>query len=551
MPTEITIPWSQLPLVLPEIWLTLAMCAVILVPFLSRRDASLPVLASLVGLLLALFSSWRLLGNLEGAGGVAAFSGMLAIDPFSTFFKVLLIFFTLLVVVQWLIVGRERTHVYDTPDFLCLILGATLGMSLMSSANNLVMIFLATEAASLPSFALAGFHKRTRRGSEASLKYVVFGAASSAIMLYGMSMVYGATGSLDLGVLAAAATGLEGVYGVAPGMSPMLAVGLLAMFAGIAFKLSAVPMHFWCPDVFQGAPIEVTTFLSVASKGAAVCMLVRVLSSFGMAAAGAGPQGTDLFLGVAVGIGILGAITATWGNLVAYHQNNIKRLLAYSSIAHAGYMIMAASLVAIAGRQLGGDTEVTARLLAGAILFYLLVYAFMNMGAFTVAAAIAQRTGSEDIRDYASLLKRSPLLAVLLSIFLLSLFGMPGLGGFMGKVFLATAMKGAGLGSMVLIAALLINTLLSLYYYIRPIYYMILVPDDADRPSFTPRSPVTALTGLCAVVIVLTGIFPGYANRLANDYGVLLNDTPRHAAGAMAPEAEPSSEAPLLEARHD
>ncbi len=273
-------------------------------------------------------------------------------------------------------------------------------------------------------------------------------------------------------------------------MSPLLAVGLLAMFAGFAFKLSAVPMHFWCPDVFEGAPMEVTTFLSVASKGAAICLLLRVLLAFGAAAV---PHSEE-FIGLGAGVAILGAVTATWGNLAALHQTQIKRLLAYSSIAHAGYMIMAAAMVVFQGRA-GFPNPA-----ASAILFYLLIYLFMNMGAFTVAALVAQHAGTEDIREYAGMIRRSPLLTVMLSLFLLSLFGMPGLGGFMGKIYLATSMTKAGVPGFVLVAVLFINTLLSLYYYVRPVYYMVFVPDTQNSGRRSSVQPAGVL--LLAVCLV-------------------------------------------------
>lgn len=482
--------------VMPEVWLVLGMCAVILVPFINRGSHVLPLFTALAGIVLALVATISVIGE----PGQSVFHGMLAIDPFSQFFKVLLLLFTLFIVVLWLMTTRDETHVYDVPDYYCLLLGAVFGMALMASANNLLMIFIATEMASLPSFALAGFRKRHQVATEGSLKYVVFGAVSSAIMLYGMSLVYGMTGTLGLSGVAAAAS---------QDFSPLLAIGLLAMFAGIAFKLSAVPLHFWCPDVFQGAPFEVTTFLSVASKGAAVVLLLRILHNFGV-------QSGEAFVGMAVGVAILGGITATWGNLLAYHQTNIKRLLAYSSIAHAGYMIMAASLMVLV--RTDSDPGLAASV-AGAILFYLLVYLFMNLGAFTVAAVLARQTGNEDIRHYGGLINRSPMLTVLMSIFLLSLFGMPGLGGFMGKIYLMKAMAEVGGGAgIVLIALLLINTLISLYYYLRPVYFMVMVPDTESRPSVSTPGVGMAILTVCVIGVLWTGVLPGGPSNLSATY---------------------------------
>lgn len=474
------------------------MCAVLLVPFVNRKNVTALTLCGVTGLIGAMVATSFTFGH--GDQFRSIFSGMLTIDYFSQFFKILLMGFSLLVLVQWCVVSRKRTHVYDVPDFLCLLLGAVLGMSLMVCASNLLMIFLAVETASLPSYALAGFRKKLRKGSEGALKYVIFGSASSAIMLYGMSLIYGSAGTLNLAGIALHAQA---------GVSPLMGVGLAALMAGLAFKLSAVPMHFWCPDVFEGAPIEVTTFLSVASKGAAVCLLVRVLHLFGPIS----PSDTGVGFGpMAVGVAIVGGITATWGNLVALHQTNIKRLLAYSSIAHAGYMTLAASVIMVSG--------VDKSAAVGAILFYLFVYVFMNLGAFTVVALVSEETGSEELEDYSGLMGRSPTMAILLSMFLLSLFGMPGLGGFMGKIFLMKSMSQAGLGGFVLVAVLLLNTLISLYYYMRPVYFMAFVADTANRPSFMPRGIAVGMLFACAGVLFWTGLLPAkvsdYTNAMAH-----------------------------------
>lgn len=495
---------TELWLVMPEIGLILAMCAVLAVPFIRRDSVTLPTLTAMGGLGIALLFALTSTSSAMDSSSQAIFKGMLTVDPFSQFFKALLVFFTLLIVVQWRVAGRASASVFDAPDFLCLLLGATAGMALMASASHLLMIFIATESASMPSFVLAGFRKRTRIGSEGALKYVVFGSAASAIMLYGMSLIYGSTGTMNLQEIVWSAK--------THGVSPLLAVGLMAMFAGFAFKLSAVPMHFWCPDVFEGAPIEVTTFLSVASKGAAVCLLLRVLHAFGESASLGFAAASSHFMGLAVGIAIIGAATATWGNLVAMHQNNIKRLLAYSSIAHAGYMVMAAGTAAVAA----GTDE-----LVGALLFYLTVYLFMNLGAFTVAALIAQQTGHEDIRQYAGLMRRSPLLATLLSLFLLSLFGMPGLGGFMGKVYLMISMAQVGSGAFALIAVLLLNTLLSLYFYLKPVYFMVFATDSSgqNHQPIPVRPAAMAILLVCTAALLWTGLLPSSVRRYAQDHG--------------------------------
>lgn len=501
--------WQSLRLVMPELWLAMGMCAVLIAPFLGKRVPGLPAAASAASLLLALLSAAATAGGNNAA--VTIFGGMLGVDPFSQFVKAVILLFALLVLLQWLLIGKRQTAAGDLPDFLCLLLGAALGMCLMASASNLLMIFIATESASFPSYALAGFRKKRRNAAEGSLKYVIFGSATSAVMVYGMSLIYGVTGTLDVPGVA--------LFATTQGVAPMLAVGFMAMLVGFAFKLSAVPAHLWCPDVFEAAPTEVTTFLSVASKAGALAMLVRTLASFGEAA----PAGH--FTALAASVAVLGSVTAFWGNLVALRQTNIKRLLAYSSIAQAGYMIMGASLVPMS------DTPAAA---SAAILFYLVVYLFMNMGAFTVVAAIAQRTGSEDIRDYAELRRRSPALALFLSLFLLSLFGMPALGGFMAKINLAVAMMSLGPAGFALIAVLFINTLISLYFYLRPLHYMYLVRDTQDRPVFAAGGGVLALLTLCAAAIVWTGLLPAGVNRLTADFATLLRGKPAAQQQALA-----------------
>lgn len=501
--------WETLRLLLPEMVLALGMGAVLLTPFFGPKRANRATAVALIVLVLALAAAVVGLGFPP----MTIFSGMVCVDPFSQFFKAILLAFAALVIVQWRATARRDprpldTRLQDAPDFLCLLLGATLGMALMASATNLLMIFMATEAASYPSYALAGFRKRDRLASKGVLKYVVFGAASSAIMVYGMSLVYGVAGTLSL----AGVADHLGTHGV----SPLLAVGLTGMFAGLAFKLATLPMHFWCPDVFEGAPVHVTTFLSFASKAAAICLLLRIMLAF--AAAGSPTSANDLG-GMATALAAMGAATATWANLCALRQVQIKRLLAYSSIAHGGYMTMTAAVALALPPAIAmapGSTSV-----AGVLLFYLLVYALMNLGAFTVAAVIIQRTGAQDIRHYAGLARRSPLLAGLMALFLLSLFGMPGLGGFIGKFWLARAMAQAGPIGFVLIAALLANTMVSLYYYLRPVYHMFLANEESERPAFAASPAGLAILLACALPLLWTGLLPSAADRMTRDFATI------------------------------
>lgn len=518
---------------LPEIILVLGMCVALILPVLPpfrkicRESRSPMTNILLVSLVLALLSCVRILMsdmNDQELGGLIL-GGMLSVDRFALTFKVILYLFTIMVVCLWITTTREGVRTVDAPDYITLILGGVLGMGLMASAANFLMIFLAIEAASFPSYALAGFRKTTRKGSEASLKYVLFGSASSAIMLYGLSMLYGGYGTLDVATIAMAFA--------TEGMSAGLMMGLFGFIIGLGFKLSAVPMHFWCPDVFEGASFEITTFLSVASKGAAIILLLRVMLTLGYYM----PESNE---GALVGIGsfvaLVGLVTATWGNLAAYFQDNIKRLLAYSSIAHAGYMIMAAAMITATMQQ---DVE-AGQQLAYAILFYLFVYAAMNLGAFTIAAVVERATGSESLKDYAGLGVRNPALAIALGCFLMSLFGMPLTGGFWGKVRIGFEIWSQGSWAIIFVVGLVLNTVFSLYFYLKPIIYMVWKP-AADRTPIpiSPAAWMIIIIGLGGVF--LTGLAPDPMTGWARENAIISYRGPQLAPAAAVIETDPSA----------
>jgi NADH-quinone oxidoreductase subunit N len=355
---------------------------------------------------------------------------MLICDSPAILWKILLVMFVIGIIVMWFATTSSTMREGDGPEFFTLLLGATLGMALMVSTSNLLMLVLAVEMTSLPSYVLAGFRKTHRVGSEASLKYVLFGAAASSVMIYGISLLYGMYGTLQLEQLAARLAG--------SGANVTLAIGLAGLLVGIGFKISTVPLHFWCPDVFEGASIEVSAFLSVASKGAGLLLLTRVLYALGE---GLHYQGS-LLTTLAIIIGVLGAVTATVGNAAALVQKNIKRLLAYSSIAHAGYMLCALSLIV---KPIGSDQAPGLDRATQAVLLYLAVYLFMNLGAFTVAAVIHRATGSENIDDYAGLGRRNPLLSLCMTAFMFSLIGLPPFAGFGAKLWIMIVLAQNGL----------------------------------------------------------------------------------------------------------
>jgi NADH-quinone oxidoreductase subunit N len=369
---------------------------------------------------------------------------------------------------------------------------------------------------------LAGFRKTHRIGAEASLKYVLFGAVTSAVMVYGLSLLYGLYGTLQL-YPAAGGEGVAQVMAARPGSPALLVIGLLGLIVGLGFKISAVPFHFWCPDVFEGASIDVTTFLSVASKGAGLVLLMRVVMAFADAF---GYQHSAVTASLAAVIGVLGAVTCTVGNTAAYLQTNIKRLLAYSSIAHAGYMLCALSLLVVGrGAQRGfADPSAAA---AQAILLYLAVYLFMNLGAFTVAGVVARQTGTEQLDGFAGLGRRSPVLAVCMAVFMISLIGLPPLAGFVAKVNLLRVLILDGGWWWALVAVIGLNTIISLYYYARVLRAMYLT--GSDEPSFIGHPLGLAISGACAVALLLLFVGWGPLDRLTSTFGHL-----RTAAAASA-----------------
>lgn len=410
---------------------------------------------------------------------------MLLADNFSMFFGVLVSAFLAAVIGLWICgagVTDNRADMHrNAPEFFVLLLGSALGMLLMVSTTNLLMIVIAIELASLPSYGLAAFDKRSRVGAEAGIKYVLFGGVTSAIMIYGVSLLYGLYGTLDVSAIAGQLARGE--------PSLLAAIALFAVTVGIGFKISAVPFHYWCPDVFEGAAIEVTTWLSVASKAAGLGLLLRILGIIAQAGAG-----TAFTAYASLAVGIFATLTCTVANLAALHQTNIKRLLAYSSIAHAGYMLMAA---AIFTRVNTADSHPAFAPLA----VYLIVYLFMNLGAFGCAAMVSWATGSETLDGYAGLGRRQPWVALLMSVCLFSLVGLPPLGGFVAKIWLLYGVWGAGLKWLVVVAV--INTAISLYYYAKVARAMWLTPDQ--RPAFSAPVAGLALASLSVIVVLLTG----------------------------------------------
>jgi NADH-quinone oxidoreductase subunit N len=479
--------WLDLRPFAGELCLIVTMVAVLLAPFFPRRGNRVCPAVALLGLGAALTLTICIGIGPDVAGEY--FRGLLVYDGTAFLWKILLLIFTGGVVLMWYATLAMRMADGDAAEFFLLLLGATLGMCLMVSTGNLLMLFMSVELASLPSYVLAGFRKTHRLGAEAALKYVLFGAACSSFMVYGLSMLYGMYGTLQLHDIAAAMS--------AGGAPPALAmVAFLGLLVGIGFKIAAVPFHFWCPDVFEGAGVDVTLFLSVASKGAGLLLLVRVAQSF--AEAYQFRSDSALLMGIAVTLSIIGILTATAGNTGAYVQTNMKRLLAYSSIAHAGYMLCAAAIVFKSLDTPAGYDP--ALLPVQALLVYLVVYLLMNLGAFTVVGVVFNQTGSELMDDYRGLGKRSPVMAFCMALFLISLIGIPPLAGFWAKINIMAILIGNGHWWWAPAVAIGLNTILSLYFYLRIIKRMYL--EESEQPSLRPAPLAATIVVICAVMLV-------------------------------------------------
>ncbi len=522
---DVSLPLFRVELTLAATIVLVLLCRML--PVLRWLDSGLVALG---GVAFALWYAWCDLRGLPGAPWpeVAAaavpasrelFGGLLIFDPLTAFIRFLLAGFLVLYIPFTKISGIPDRE--DGADFYTLVLGASLGMCLMASSNHLLMLFMAVEMASVPSYALVGILKGRKASSEAALKYAVYGAGAAGVMLYGISLLAGVLGTCHFPSMAAE---LGSVVGESPdsfyaaesaGPIMVLALGSLMLAAGLAFKLSAVPFHFWCPDVFEGAAAEVGGFLSVASKAAAVAVALRV--AFGLGWLGGEEMAGASALGLAdvrhfavYLIGLMAAVTCTLGNLAAYGQTNMKRLLAYSTIAHAGYLLMG---VAAAVALRGVDPEGCRRAVA-AIAFYLGTYVFMNLGAFALVAVLRNRLRSEEIAAYAGLVRTSPGLVVAAAAVLVSLIGLPPLAGFVSKflVFASIVEAIAVAAERPLMLVLLvvggINTVISLFYYLRVLKVMTFDPPPEDRIA-TPSAvwlPGALITALVVPVVVL-GVF--------------------------------------------
>jgi NADH-quinone oxidoreductase subunit N len=592
---------------LPE----LVICATIIVMLLTRVSPLSRYVSSFLIFLLGTLAAIAATGPWTGIVRQELFTGMLVYDGFTVYLRTILLLFALLFALFTKLSGLPDRS--DGADIYTLVLGSTLGMCLMASANHLLIVFLGVEMASVPSYALAAMLKGRRQSSEAALKYAVYGAGAAGVMLYGISLIAGSMNTLHLPTLALQLA--ERLGDMSSEQTMVLAMGALFLGVGLAFKLSAVPFHFWCPDVFEGASAEVNAFLSIASKAAALALLVRVVAGFGTLPPEATPpqsafieaetrliartaSSNSQFVAVnrqddaaekpaaekpaaekpaaekpaaekpaaekpaaetpadekpadvapaaeasapAAGeiatlarrvtlerlapvrgfaaklIALLAVLTCTFGNLAAYGQTNIKRLFAYSTIAHAGYMMMAVPAFLVMADL---DAAAATASIAG-LLIYLFVYMFMNTTVFAIIAFWRNAYRTEQIEDYAGLIRRSPVLTVCFTIALFSLIGLPPLAGFIGKfaVFAPLAdgyrlSAAVGAPANFLLAILVIgglNTAISLFYYLRVVKVITIDAEPKERRPGELTHPWLQPAYVCLVAAPLLFLIVGWS----------------------------------------
>ena len=462
--------------ILPEILiLIVGMLVLIVEPFWQEEQRRNAGWLTAGGLLISMIIS--LLFGQPGTP-IATLGGMVRFDWLGFFFKMLFMFAG--AVTALLLMDNE--NVGKRGEAYLLLLASLIGMNLMASSADLVMLYLSIETTSIPLYVLSGFMLADEKSTEAGFKYLLFGALTSTIMLYGFSLIFGFAGTTDLYKLV--------TLFAAGGLSPLVAFGVLALVVvGIGFKVSLVPFHFWAPDVYEGAPTPIAGFLSTASKAAGFAVLVRLFFVIF-------PDPTAaLARDWAMTLAIIAAITMTVGNLLALPQTNIKRLIAFSSISHAGY----AMIGVVALTQLG----------AASVVFYLAAYILTNLLAFGVVMAFSRITGLEDLKDYAGMSRRSPWLGLMMLAAFLSLAGMPPFGGFVAKVVVFAAGIQAGYIWLVIIG--IINSVIGVYYYLNTLKYVYLYrlpeQDEENHPLPLTRPYVIALAVLAIGVILIGTVF--------------------------------------------
>ncbi len=472
----------------PELLLSVTILTAILADlFYSKKDSFKVVYWSLGGMFLTYIAI-----RLQDIEPTSLFMGTVAHDPFSQFFKILILISTAIVMLMSLVSGELKK--YRMGEYFSIMTIMTFGLFLMTSSIDILMVYLSIEIVSIMSFFLAGYLKRNSLSNEASLKYVIYGAFSSGIMLYGLSILFGLTGSTNFFEMQKAISLL--------GADSNLALVLSTVFilVGFGYKISAVPFHFWTPDVYEGSPSTITAYLSIAPKAAGFALMLRFFNQvFG-----------DMSIDISTSwsainnvpwpelIAVLSAATMTVGNLVAIQQNNVKRMLAYSSIAHAGYMMMAIPMMSNSSIE--------------GVMMYLIMYLFMNLGAFFVVIYVKDQIGGEDYNSFDGLGWKMPYVAIPMTLFMVALTGLPPTAGFVGKFYIFAAVIESGSRFYWLAFVGVINSVISLYYYIRVVRHMYLIGERNDE-FINPSSKL--VLSLLVVLAIPSFVFGWYFSPIA------------------------------------
>ncbi len=472
--------WQDLVTIAPLVVAILVAAAIVAADLIRPGSRTLPLIVAFAGLALV-----ALVTGVTGTSDATAFGGSYRVDALTTFLDLLFVS----IVAFTLLFAPDYLAARDLPlaEFAAVLVFAMTGAMLISASTDLLLLFLGLELMVLPGYLLAGFAKRDALSTEGAIKYFLLGSFSSAIFLFGLAFVWGLTGSTRVDAVTAHLA--EIVAGTAP-LSPGLAMGLAFLTTGVAFKIAAVPFHYWTPDAYQGSPTPVTGYLSVGPKVGAFALILRLFVG------ALGPLHADWVVLVV----ILATVTMTLGNLVALTQDNVKRMLAYSSIAHTGYMLVGLAAFAGSPSRIEG--------LQG-LLYYGAAYSFMNLGAFAVITALQRRTGvTSQLETFAGLIKREPLLAVLMTLFLLSLTGIPPTAGFFAKFYVIMAAVAAGGPAGILAVIAVLNAALAAFYYLRVVIYMFMrEPRSESAPVEKSRLLRLGLAAAALLTIVL-GFFP-------------------------------------------
>ena len=473
---------QSLEFFVPELILVITVIAALITDlFLKKTRTDIVGWVLGMGLIVAALS----ILNLRHVPPTTLFSDMIVIDPFSSFIKLVVVLSTILIIIaSW---NNDELKEYRKGEYFTVMGIMVIGLFLMASSVDIIMLYIAIEVVSIMSFILAAYLKLNTRSNEAGLKYVIYGSFSSGVMLYGLSIVYGLTGSTNYFDIQGAISTLDSTA------NPAMIMALLMIFAGFGYKISAVPFHFWTPDVYEGSPTTITAYLSVAPKAAGFAMIIRFfhqIFSDGNAVGQNFIGSTDMPWPEI--IGVLAVATMTLGNLVAVQQESIKRMLAYSSIAHAGYMMLALPVISIDAIE--------------AVMIYLFVYLFMNLGAFFIVIAIKNKTGGETFDDYKGLGWKMPFVGSVMTLFMLSLTGLPPTAGFIGKLYIFKTLIGAGENFYWLVFAGGINSVISLYYYFHVVKVMFFEGKKSDE-IIQPPAPLFGLLVVTAVPSLLLGLY--------------------------------------------